>query len=232
MKIVIIHGQSHKGSSYHIGRMLVDKITGEKEIKEVILPRDLNHFCIGCYNCIEDDKKCPFYTVKKRIMDEVEEAELLIFTTPTYCMHPSAPMKAFIDLTFTYWMPHRPRKSMFTKKAVVISTAAGMGSKSAVKDIKNTLFYWGVPWIKTYGISVQAMKWELVSHKIKAKIEKDIVRLANKLDKVKSPRSGIKTKLLFNMMSKMQKSGLGASPVEKQYWQENGWFNKSRPWKQ
>lgn len=37
---------------------------------------------------------------------------------------------------------------MFSKKAVVISTAAGTGVKSAIKDIKNALFYWGIPYIK------------------------------------------------------------------------------------
>ena len=30
MKIVIIHGQSHKGSTYHIAHMLAEKISGNK----------------------------------------------------------------------------------------------------------------------------------------------------------------------------------------------------------
>ena len=40
MKIVIINGQNHKGSTWHIGNLLVQKIAGEKEIKEyeVIIP--------------------------------------------------------------------------------------------------------------------------------------------------------------------------------------------------
>lgn len=40
MKIVLIHGQNHKGSSYHIGRMIADKIKCEKEIIEFFLPKD------------------------------------------------------------------------------------------------------------------------------------------------------------------------------------------------
>lgn len=36
MKIVLIHGQNHKGSSYHIGHMIAEKITGENEIKEIL----------------------------------------------------------------------------------------------------------------------------------------------------------------------------------------------------
>ena len=33
MKIVMIHGQNHKGSSYNIGRMIANKIGGEEEKK-------------------------------------------------------------------------------------------------------------------------------------------------------------------------------------------------------
>lgn len=229
MKIVLIHGQNHKGSTYHIGRMVAEK-TGGDIIAEFFLPRDLGHFCTGCLNCIEDETKCPFYDEKKIIMEKVEQAELLVFTTPTYCMRASAPMKAFIDLTFTYWLPHKPRATMFKKKAVVVSTAAGAGTKFAIKDISNTLFYWGVPCVMTYGISVQATGWVGVSAKKKAKIEKDTTRLAKKI-RWKKLKIGIKTKFMFTMMRVMHKKNWNASVVEKQYWHENGWLDKARPWR-
>lgn len=231
MKVVLIHGQNHKGSSYHIGRMIADKMQGTNEITEFFLPRDLNHFCLGCYNCIEDDAKCPFYDDKRKIMDAVEAADVLIFTTPTYCMHASAPMKSFMDLTFTYWMVHRPRKCMFSKRAVVVSTAAGTGMKSAMKDITNTLFYWGVPYVKSYGVAVQAMSWDGVNEKKKLKIEKDTAKLARKLSVGKKPSVGIKTRFMFKMMGVMQSAGMGSSLVEKEYWEQNGWLGKKRPWK-
>lgn len=231
MKVVLIHGQNHKGSSYHIGRMIADKMQGINEITEFFLPRDLNYFCLGCYNCIEDDAKCPFYDDKRKIMDAVEAADVLIFTTPTYCMHASAPMKSFMDLTFTYWMVHRPRKCMFSKRAVVVSTAAGTGMKSAMKDITNTLFYWGVPYVKSYGVAVQAMSWDGVNEKKKAKIEKDTEKLARKLSVGKKPSVGIKTRFMFKVMGAMQSAGMGSSPVEKEYWEQNGWLGKKRPWK-
>ena len=50
MKIVMLNGQNHKGSSYHIGRQIIDKISGENEITEFFFPKDLDHFCLGCYN--------------------------------------------------------------------------------------------------------------------------------------------------------------------------------------
>lgn len=231
MKIVMIHGQNHKGSTYKIGRMIANKISREDDIVEFFLPRDLNHFCLGCYACIEDVTKCPFYEEKNKIMTAVESADLLIFTTPTYCLRASAPMKSFIDLTFNYWMIHRPRKCMFSKRAIVVSTAAGIGTKSAIKDITTTLLYWGVPSVITYGISVQAMNWTGVADKKKQKIEKDTTRIANKVLKRKRVKAGLKTKALFMMMRMMQKKDWGSGEAEKMYWDKNGWLGKERPWK-
>lgn len=229
MRITLIHGQNHKGSTYHIGRMLADKFA-DAEISEFFLPKDLNHFCTGCYKCIDDESACPFYEEKHQIMNAVENAELLIFTTPVYCMRASAPMKSFIDLTFTYWMVHRPRQCMFSKKAIVISTAAGSGMKSAIKDIANTLFYWGIPFVKTYGISVQAMGWEQVAVKKKQRIEKDVDKMAKVIRNGKV-RVGLKTKCMFSVMRMMQKNGMGSGDREKEYWEVNGWLEQGRPWK-
>ena len=231
MKIVMIHGQNHKGSTYKIGRMIANKISREDDIVEFFLPRDLNHFCRGCYACIEDVTKCPFYEEKNKIMTAVESADLLIFTTPTYCLRASAPMKSFIDLTFNYWMIHRPRKCMFSKRAIVVSTAAGIGTKSAIKDITTTLLYWGVPSIITYGISVQAMNWAGVADKKKQKIEKDTTKIANKVLKSKRVKAGLKTKALFMMMRMMQKKDWGSGEAEKMHWDKNGWLGTERPWK-
>ena len=232
MNIVLIHGQNHKGSTYHIGRMIAEKVTAEKEITEFFLPKDLNHFCLGCYKCIEGDHNCPFYEEKKRIMDAVEAADLLIFTTPTYCLRASAPMKSFLDMTFTYWMSHRPRACMFSKKAVVVSTAAGAGAKAATKDISTALFYCGVPYIKRIGVALQAMHWDMVSEKKKEKLDKITTKLAKKLSNNKMPSVGFKTRFIFFVMSKMQSGEMGSSPMEKTYWQENGWLDKKRPWKE
>lgn len=229
MKITLIHGQNHKGSTYHIGKLLAEQF-GDSDIQEFFLPKDLEHFCMGCYQCIENEEKCPFYNEKNRIMQAIEAADLLIFTTPTYCMRASASMKAFMDLTFTYWMSHKPRKCMFSKKAVVISTAAGTGTKSAIKDVTNTLFYWGVPYIKEYGIAVQAMGWEQISDKKKKKIKEDITKLARKLQKEKI-HVGMKTRFMFHMMRMMQLNNWGASKMEKDYWKQNGWLDKEKPWK-
>lgn len=231
MKIALIHGHIRKGSTYNISRILIDKIYGATDVNEVFIPHLIKNGCIGCYSCIEDETRCPFYTEKAKIMKVIEEADLLVFTTPTYCMAPSSQMKQFMDLTFTYWMSHKPRANMFHKRAVVISTCAGAGSNKAIEPIARMLFYWGVPAVHRYGLSVQAMSWDGVSDKKKDKIEKDMAKLARKVSTKKSPRVGFKTRFMFNMMRMIQNAHMGSGEIERKYWEDMGWLGKDRPWK-
>lgn len=232
MKIVMIHGQNHKGSTYHIGRMLAEQLALQEDITEFFLPGDLNHHCLGCYTCIEDETKCPFYDEKKVIADAMEKADLLIFTTPNYCMAPSAPMKAFIDLFFQYWISHRPRKSMFSKKAVVLSTTAGIGAGAAIKPIKRTLAYWGIPYVKTYGLAVQATKWSEVNEDTKNKIRKDMTVLAKRVKSARIGKPSLYIRLLFDMMASIRKKNPDYMASETVHWKENGLLNKEKPWKE
>lgn len=229
--IVILNGQNHKGSTYHIGRMIAERISGEKNITEFFFPKDLNHFCTGCYRCIEDVSNCPFYQEKKVIIDAMDSADIIIVTTPTYCLHMSAPLKSFFDLTFDMWMSHKPMDSMFRKKAVIVSTSAGASTKSAIKDVQDALIYMGVPEIIKYGIAVQAMNWEGVSAGIKKKIENKTAAIAAGLSSSEKPRIGIKTRFLFMMMGMIQKKGWNSSPTETAYWKERGWLDGRKPWK-
>lgn len=231
LKIVIIHGQSHKGSTYHMGRFMAEKLTDDQNISEFFLPRDLNHFCAGCYSCIEDETKCPFWNEKKVILDALKKADLFILTTPNYCLGPSGAMKSFLDLMFDCWMVHCPKEWMFTKRAVVICASAGASCKKAIQPVRDSLFYWGVPYIKTYGIPIQAKNWDMVKPEKKVKIEKHLTRLAAKIDCTNPPSVGISTKFIFNMMKIMHAKGWDSSPSEKKYWQSRGWLGKARPWK-
>ncbi len=66
MKTVVIYGQNHKGSTYHIARQLAEKI-GE-DIIEFFLPRDFGEFCVGCTNCfIISETRCPHYQALIRL---------------------------------------------------------------------------------------------------------------------------------------------------------------------
>jgi len=62
-------------------------------------------------------------------------------------------------------------------------------------------------------------------------IQTDITKLAKRLSNNKKPIPGIKTRFFFRMMGMMQSAGMGSSPIEKEYWEKNGWLGKRRPWK-
>ncbi|SFA82990.1 NADPH-dependent FMN reductase [Acetitomaculum ruminis DSM 5522] len=229
MKIVIIHGQNHKGSTCHIARMLADKVGGE--ISEFFLPKDFHEFCKGCTVCFEkDEKKCPDYEKLLPITRALKEADLIILASPVYVFHATGAMKAFLDHYGYMWMVHRPLECMFKKQAVCITTAAGAGMKSTLKDMEDSLFFWGVAKIYKFGLAVRAVSWEQISHKNKKIIDKKTQKIAAKILKNQGKaKPGLKTKGFFNIMRLLQKNGWNKADVA--YWKEKGWIGKKRPWK-
>lgn len=233
MKILMINGTMRMGSTYHVGKLLIEKIAKEDdEICELFLPRDMPEFCRGCGVCfMESETKCMDYLMyMKRFTRLIDAADLLVFTSPVYVLHISGGMKALLDHYGYRYMFHRPEKSMFQKQAICIATAAGGGMKSALKDMKDSLFFWGVARIHTYGVAVKAISWDQVNDEIKTKIDQDTDRIVSKL--IPDPQSvkpGIRTKILFYIARSMNKKN--GNPADTIYWKENGWLDKERPWK-
>lgn len=229
MKVTIIHGQSHKGSTYHIARMLAEKIGGE--ITEFFLPRDFGEFCVGCTKCFMDSEtKCPHYEKLLPLTQAMDEADVIILASPVYVYHATGAMKTFLDHYGYRWMVHRPLEAMFRKQGVCISTAAGSGTKSANKDMADSLFFWGVSKIYQYGINIAAVNWKSVDEKKMQAIEKKTSQMAARILKnAGRVKPGFKTRGFFLIMSIMQRSGFNPRDVE--YWKEKGWTGKKRPWK-
>ena len=229
MKIVVIHGQSHKGSTYHIAHMLSEKLRGE--VKEFFLPRDFGSFCVGCNSCfMKSETFCPHYESLKPLTEAMDEADVIILASPVYVYHATGAMKAFLDHYGHRWMVHRPEGKMFKKQGVCISTAAGAGMKSTNKDMADSLFFWGIAKTYKYGIPVRAVSWDGVSDKKKDDIEKKIARLADKIKRNQGKvKPSIKTRVFFSVMRLAQKSGW--NEVDSVYWKEKGWTERKRPWK-
>lgn len=229
MKITIIHGQSHKGSTYHISQMLSQKLGGE--ITEFYLPKDFGLFCTGCTNCFaKSETLCPHYEQLRPITDALDEADIIILASPVYVFHTTGAMKAFLDHYGYRWLVHRPEEKMFKKQAVCISTAAGGGMKSTNKDMADSAFFWGIAKIYKYGAAVREVSWERVNTKTKDRIDKKTTVLANKIKKkICCVNLSLKTKIFFEFMRGMQKKGF--NKADSDYWKEKGWVEKARPWK-
>ena len=231
MKVLIISGTNHKGSTYHIGRIIAEKLTTAENISEVFLPRDFGEFCCGCTNCfVKGEESCPHYAKLKPITELIDGSDVIILTSPVYVYHATGQMKALLDHYGWRWMSHRPDERMFSKQAVVVATAAGAGVKYTMNDMADSCFFWGIPQTYRLGKAIKAVNWESVSPKLKDSINSKADRIAKKIlkrhGKVPIP---IRTRAFFKIMSLMQRNGWNKADVD--YWKEKGWTGSKRPWK-
>lgn len=228
MKITIIHGQSHQGSTCHIARSLAKKLNGE--IIEFFLPKDFGEFCVGCTACFGvAETKCPHFDKLTPITRALDNADVIILASPVYVYHATGAMKAFLDHYGWRWMVHRPEEKMFSKQAVCISTAAGAGMKSTNRDMADSMFFWGVAKTYRFGTAVMETSWERVGVKKKRRIEKKLCMLAGRIKANHGHvKPSVRTKFFFNVMRLMQKHGWNAADAN--YWHSKGWTGKARPW--
>lgn len=229
MQVVVIYGQSHKGSTYHVAHSLANKLGGATT--EFFLPRDFGEFCVGCNTCFnETEKKCPHYKKLEPLTRAIDAADVIVLASPVYVYHASGAMKAFLDHYGYRWMVHSPEGSMFTKQAVCVCTAAGAGMRSTLKDMADSLFYWGCAKVYRYGIGVAAVDWQGVSEKKKAAIDKKTSALAQRISsKCGRVKPGLKTRAVFFAMHLMQRNGFNPRDVE--HWKRQGWTENVRPWR-
>ncbi len=230
MKITAIYGTQRKSCTYNIAKGFIERLKEQDEVTEFFLPKDAPHFCRGCFKCFEDHTKCPDYKSIGPILDAIVKSDLVLFTSPVYVYHATGQMKAFLDHFGFQWMAHQPNRNMFNKQALIISAAAGAGTKSTIKDIKDSLDFWGIAKVYSYGKNVAAAEWGGISDNIKLSIEKETDKLALKIKlQSENVQPSIKVKGLFYVMRFMHKK-FAFNPLDVAYWKTHGWLDDKRPW--
>ncbi len=238
MKITVINGTEKHGITYKLKEMFLEPFKGKAEITEFYLPKDGPGYCVGCITCFgKGEKFCKDAACIQKIEKALLEADLLVFTSPSYVMHPTGAMKALLDHFGYRWMPHRPAKEMFGKRAVIITQALGAGEGSTAKDIKDSLSWWGISYIKICKFKLMGdVVWDRLSEKKRRQMTNGIARMAKKfaaIDYSKKAGTNLITKVKFYMVRSMQ-TGLGKDNPEYtdfKYWKANGWLGSVRPWK-
>lgn len=233
MKIAVLHGQMHQGSTYHITKMVLDRLSGpDTAIREFFMPKDMPAPCVGCNRCFfEGEVCCPQADTVRPVAEALEEADLIVLESPCYVFGMTGQLKVLLDHLGYRWMPHRPHPAMFRKVGLAVSTAAGGGADKVVKDLVRHLFFWGVPVTHRFSANVYATAWGGVKDKKRAKLEKHAERLAARIRRqIGRAKPGLKTRAFFFMMGLMQK-GVFDNPADQTYWKQNGWLNGKTPWK-
>ena len=238
MKITVINGTEKHGITYRLKEIFLEQFKGKAEITEFYLPKDGPGFCIGCTQCfLKDQNLCKDAQCVQKIEKALLEADLLVFTSPAYVMHTTGAMKTLLDHFGYRWMPHRPAKEMFGKRAVIITQCLGAGDSSTAKDIKDSLSWWGISHIRKCGFKLMGdIVWDRLSEKKRAQMTNGVTSMARKfaaIDYSKPAHTNLITKAKFYIVRSMQ-TGLGKDNPEYtdyKYWKANGWIDKVRPWK-
>ncbi len=237
MKITVINATEVKGITFKAKEIFLEQFK-DAEITEFYLPKDCPAFCCGCKTCIlKGEDKCKDFEYIQKIDKSIKEADLLVFPSPAYVFHTTGAMKAMLDHFAYRWMPHRPSKEIFTKRAVVITQCLGSGEKSAAKDIKDSLAWWGVSAVYSTSFKLMSeINWSKIPQKKQQAITNKITKLAIKVAKIdfsKPAKANLATKLKFYMVRMLQTSLGKKDPeyVDYNYWKEQGWLDKVRPWK-
>ena len=238
MKIIVINGTEKHGVTYRLKEIFLERFKESAEITEFYLPKDCPAFCIGCLNCIlKGEHTCKDAAYIQKIAASLLESDLIVMTSPAYVMHTTGAMKALLDHFAYLWMPHRPAPEMFTKRAVIITQCLGAGAKSAARDIKHSLSWWGISNIKVFtGKLMKDAVWDKLPEKKRSELTRKIKRLSEKLSHIdyrKPAQATIITRTKFFFCRIIQKSIHKNAPeyLDGKYWLRQGWLKKSRPWK-
>ena len=227
MRSVIIHGQSHEGSTCHAARLLTDRLGGE--VEEFFLPRDFDAFCTGCRACfLNSEELCPHRHDLRPLIEAIDRADVIVLASPCYVLRTTAAMKSFLDHCAYRFMLHRPNPAMFSKQGVCISTGAGTtGGTNA--DMAASLRWWGVGKIYRVGFRVFSTTWEDVAEKKKTQIRRRMEKLAGVILKnAGRARASLVTRGIFTVCRIFNRKAPGGR--DKAYWEEQGWLEKQRPW--
>jgi multimeric flavodoxin WrbA len=235
VKTVIINGSPRKGNTYAATQLFKDEMSnsGDVEFIEFFLPQDLPEFCKGCMGCLESDekeKKCPDSRYTLPILEALVKADAIIFTTPVYVLQAAGAVKAFLDHFAFMFLVHRAYPEMFTKKAFVISTTAGAGTRASMKTIITSLKFWGVNRVYSYGVTMWGIDWQTMPPKRRQKAEKKLKKYARRFYKeVKSGKihsAYLLMKFMFYFRRGMIKKEAEGT-ADKKYWTEMNWFKEN-----
>jgi len=96
--------------------------------------------CYGCYACINcGPEKCPLQDDRDVILRKMEEADGVIFATPTNTRHITVLMKKFMDKLG--YIAHRPY--FFDTYAMFVSTCKGFGADLANEYMSSNIGQYG-----------------------------------------------------------------------------------------
>ncbi|SDM59144.1 flavodoxin family protein [Acetanaerobacterium elongatum] len=234
IKVAVIYGNMHEGSTWNCVRLLKEALSEREktEFTEFYLPRDMQGFCNGCFSCfMNGEQTCPHSEQVQPIVSALEQADVILLSSPIYALDVSGQMKTLLDHLCYMWVSHRPNPLMFSKVGVSVTTTAGAGLSHAAKTLNNTLTYWGVKRVFSLKGRVAASKWAEVSEKNQAKLKRQTARMADGILKAvhnEKMRPKLFLRIMFGMMRGAMKNNTWCIR-DHDHWKNHGWLDGKNP---
>lgn len=223
MNITVIRATKRKNSStYNGAEYFISRLEDADEVYEFVLPDDMPHVCRGCYACLHgNEDKCGGYQYLLPVNEAISKSQLIIFCCPVWSFHAPGQIKTFLDHYGFRWLVHRPDFEMLNKQAVIITTAGGGGMKSAAKDIKDSMDYWGVARTHVIKQAVWDFFWNDMPEKMKKSFKKKLDKAAARVSAyAKNLKPSLKVKILCKMFGYLHLKGK-MWEIDNKYWKEN-----------
>jgi len=179
--------------------------------------------CQGFLTCIKQGENlCPFVADVEPILQNMRQADAVIFASPVHCFNVSALMKTLFDLLV--FQMHRP--SFFGKPAAVVTSAAGAGQGPVLKYMKKTVSNWGFEVAAKLGTHSGLFNDSRYQPKLKQAADKVAKQLLHSITSGERRQPGVADLINFRVWRSVVKRTNEASPYDWNYWQQSGWLEQ------
>ncbi|MHC1723708.1 MAG: flavodoxin family protein [Aminipila sp.] len=222
-KVTAFIGSAQKQATYKAVCEFEKNLKAYTEIElEVVFLNDCHlEFCRGCKLCFnKGEKLCPIHDDRDLLLDKINQSDGVIFATPNYSFHVSAPMKNLLDrLAFIF---HRPR--FFGKTFTSIVTQGIFGGASIVKYLDNMGQNLGFRVSKGCVLRTLDPITEAAQKKNSLEIKKAAAKFSRELMRSAYPSPSFFRLMLFRMSRTSIKAMLNEEYYDYRHYKEKGWF--------
>ncbi|UYP44513.1 hypothetical protein NEF87_000798 [Candidatus Lokiarchaeum ossiferum] len=215
-KIVAICGSPRKGLTKKALDQMRD-LYPDINLK-ILMLKDLSlKPCLGCYSCVlKGEDRCPLKDDRKIILQDMIDADGVIFASPVFVNTITAMMKNFFERLG--YLAHRP--VFFEKYAMVMSVCGGFGTEPANKYMQDIAQSFGFNVVNSLELKYSSRSEKEHNYNLQF-IKKAMVDLLNGINTQIKTKPTITQVVMFNLFKYI-------SSVKKDYFSADYEYYKSK----
>ena len=144
MKALVINcSPVRNGATAEIVRIVSEQLSARYKTKAVCIDDYRFGFCKGCRSC-HKTAKCVQHDDVDVLMNEFEQADIIVSVSPSYWADVPGQFKAFIDRCTPWCNTHEPHRTIPAgKRGYAIALRTGAGMKECEKIIGTIKHFYG-----------------------------------------------------------------------------------------